>query len=214
MHCTLLVYCFQCQVKVYFHADQAVTWFKSYLSNRSQHIVICNAKSDSFNLKCGVPQGSCLGQMLFSLYTSELFDVISQHLPTAHSYADDTGIYLAFNPNDDSDQDTTIVAMEACLCDVRSWMIKLNDKLMISDSKTEFILIGSKAQLQKTKITTVTIGESIISPSTELVRNLGAWFDCHFNLNFNITETCRSAFFHLHNIRHVRKYLSIQSAEK
>ena len=199
MHCTLLVYCFQCQVKVYFHADQAVTWFKSYLSNRSQHIVICNAKSDSFNLKCGVPQGSCLGQMLFSLYTSELFDVISQHLPTAHSYADD------------SDQDTT---MEACLCDVRSWMIKLNDKLMISDSKTEFMLIGSKAQLQKTKITTVTIGESIISPSTEPLRNLGAWFDCHFNLNFNITETCRSAFFHLHNIRRVRKYLSIQSAEK
>ena len=49
--------------------------------------------------------------MLFSLYTSELFDVISQHLPTAHSYADDTGIYLAFNPNDDSDQDAAIAAM-------------------------------------------------------------------------------------------------------
>ncbi|CAH3178742.1 unnamed protein product, partial [Porites evermanni] len=44
--------------------------------------------------------------------------------------------------------------------------------------------------------------------------NLGAWFDCHFNLNFNITKTCRSAFFHLHNIRRVRKYLSIESAEK
>ena len=86
--------------------------------------------------------------MLFSLYTSELFDVISRQLPTAHSYADDTGIYLAFNPNDDSDQDAAISAMEACLCDVRSWMI--NDKLMISDSKTEFMLIGSKAQLQKT----------------------------------------------------------------
>ena len=54
--------------------------------------------------------------MLFSLYTSELFDVISKHLPTAHSYADDTGIYLVFNPNDDSDQDAAIAAMEACLC--------------------------------------------------------------------------------------------------
>ena len=158
--------------------DQAVTWFKSYLSNRSQRIVIGSTKSDSFDLKFGVPQGSYIGPMLFSLYTSELFDVISQHLPTAHSYADDTGIYLAFNPNDDSNQDAAIAAMEACLCDIRNWMI--NDKLMISDSKTEFMLIGTKAQLQKTKRATLTIGESIISPNTEPLRNLGAWFDCNF----------------------------------
>ena len=150
--------------------------------------------------------------MLFSLYTNELFDVISQHLPTAHSYADDTGICLAFNPNDDSDQDAAIAATEAFLCDIRSWMI--NGKLMINDSKTEFMLIGTKAQLQKTKSATLTVGESIISLSTEPLRNLGAWFDCHFNLNSNITKTCRSTFFHLHNIRSVRKYRSIESAEK
>ena len=38
-------------------------------------------------------------------------------------------------PNDDSDQDAAITAMEACLCDIRSWMI--NEKFMINDSKTE-----------------------------------------------------------------------------
>ena len=108
--------------------------------------------------------------MLFSLYTSELFDVISQHLPTAHSYADDTAIYLAFNPNDDSDQDAAIAAMEACLCDISNWMI--NDKLMTNDSETEFMFIGTKAQLQKIKRATLTIDESIISPSTEPLRNL------------------------------------------
>ena len=104
--------------------------------------------------------------------------------------------------------------MEAYLYDIRYWMI--NDKLVINDSKTEFMFIGKKAQLQKIKRATLTIGESIISPSTEPLRNLGVWFgfDCHFNLNFNITETCRSDFFHLHNIRRIRKYLSTESAEK
>ena len=76
------------------------------------------------------------------------------------------------------------------------------------------MFIGTKAQLQKIKRASLTISESIISPSTEPLRNLGAWLDCHFNLNFKITKTCRSAFFHLHNIRHIRKYLIIESAEK
>ena len=84
--------------------------------------------------------------------------------------------------------------MEAYLCDIRSWMV--NDKLMINDSKTEFMLIGT--QLQKTKSATLTTGESIISSSTEPLRNLG--FDCHFNLNLNITKTCRSAFFSIYTI--------------
>ena len=57
--------------------------------------------------------------------------------------------------------------MEACLCDIRSSMI--NDKLMINDSKTEFMLIGTKAQLQKTKSATPTIGESDY-PSSLLAR--------------------------------------------
>ena len=149
---------------------------------------------------------------LFSLYTSELFDVISRHLPITNSYADDTGIYLDFNPNDDFDQDAAIAAMEACLCDISNWMI--NDKLMTNDSKTEFMLIGTKTQPHKTKTANLTIGESFISPSTEPPRNLRAWFDSYFNLNFNVTKTCRSAFFHLHNIRRVRKFLSIDSAEK
>ena len=74
--------------------------------------------------------------------------------------------------------------MEYCLCDIRNWMI--NDKLMINDSKTEFMFIGRKAQLQKIKRATLTIGQSIISPRMEPLRNLGAWFDCHFNLNLGV----------------------------
>ena len=84
-------------------------------------------------------------------------------MPTAHSYADDTAIYLAFNPNDDSDQDAAIAAMEACVSDIRNWMI--NDKLMIIASK--IIFIGTKAQLQKIKRATLLLA----NPSSLRARN-------------------------------------------
>ena len=46
--------------------------------------------SDDFNLNCGVPQGSCMGPVFFTLYVSRLFNIIYQHLPSVHGYADDT----------------------------------------------------------------------------------------------------------------------------
>ena len=59
----------------------ALDWFASYLSGRSQRIFIQGETSDKFDLMCGVPQGSCLGPLLFIMYSSGLFDVIQHHLP-------------------------------------------------------------------------------------------------------------------------------------
>ena len=93
----------------------------------------------------------------------DFIDVIHHHLPTAHCFADDTELYLAFNPSSDGAQDAAITAMENCLRDIQNWMI--SDRLMINDEKTEFMLIGTKAQLAKVKNITLAIGESIILPS-------------------------------------------------
>ena len=63
--------------------DQALNWFTSFLSDRSQLVAVNGGLSDTFSLAKGVPQGSCLGPLL--LYTSELFDMVGRHLPSVHS---------------------------------------------------------------------------------------------------------------------------------
>ena len=51
--------------------------------------------SSTFPLKQGVIQGSCLGPILFTLYTSKLFGIVEKHLPSIRSYADDSVIFSA-----------------------------------------------------------------------------------------------------------------------
>ena len=74
----------------------ALNWFGSFLSGRRQRILVGEKTSDDFNLNCGVPQGSCMGPILFTLYVSRLFNIISQHLPSVHGYADNNQFYIAF----------------------------------------------------------------------------------------------------------------------
>ena len=90
-------------------------------------------------IRCGVPQGSVLGPILFILYTQPLSCVIGNH-PVSHQlYADDTQIYSSSSPSEIS---ATIHNMEKCICDVKSWMIC--NKLQMNHDKTEAILIAAQ----------------------------------------------------------------------
>lgn len=67
----------------------AKEWIKSFFCKRQPHVLAEEENSKPYQLDCGVPQGSCLGPVLFLLYSSGLFQVVNKHLPTAHAYADD-----------------------------------------------------------------------------------------------------------------------------
>ena len=81
-----------------------LNWFSSYLSNRTQRVTLSGCVLDSFSLEQGIPKGSCLGPLLFTIYASELFQFIKTHLPDVHAYADDSQLYLAFKPDSELNQ--------------------------------------------------------------------------------------------------------------
>ncbi len=182
-----------------------LAWFKSYLSNRKQRILIGNdVLSDDFSLNCGVPQGSCLGPVLFILYINSLYNVISTHLPKVHGYADDHQLYISFKPRPDTVKDS-ISAMEACISDVRRWM--LLNRLIINDSKTEFMLIGTRQQLAKITVDGIKVGNDTITPVT-CVKNLGVHQDQNLRMDKHVTAICSKSFYQLYRLRKIRKFLS------
>ena len=191
--------------------DVALNWFCSYLSNRSQKVSVEGMLSEKFNLDCGVPQGSCLGPLLFVIYSSKLFQIMEKHLPDVHCYADDAQLYLAFKPGSVVDENEAISALELCISDIRCWM--QHDKLKLNSNKSEFLIIGTWQQLAKVNISHLNIGNCQIKPSIGPVKNLGSWFDSNLTMNGHINKSSGTCFYHLHNIRRIRKYLTREATE-
>ena len=69
----------------------ALSWFKSYLSCRTQYVTYDGSESNRQMIKCGVPQGSILGPLLFLIYINDLCTVCKNTMPVL--FADDTNLF-------------------------------------------------------------------------------------------------------------------------
>ena len=98
--------------------------------------------------------------------------------------------------------------MEDCIKDIRSWLTE--GRLLLNDDKTEFLVIGSRRQLNKLSPSVLHVGDHKIDPSVN-VRNLGSIFDNSLSMDSHINQVCKTAFYHIHNIRRISKYLSQHS---
>ena len=128
--------------------------------------------------------------------------ILHHHGIDYHIYADDTQLHIQFGLSDPS---TALEKNILCISDLRTWMIK--NKLKINDSKTEFLVLTSSFFKQQFNDLQINLGSTEINPSLS-ARNLGVIFDSHLNLESHINTVCRSAYFHLRNIRRIRNMLT------
>ena len=128
--------------------NKALDWFKDYLANRRQRVVIDGHVSSWSLVKQGVPQGSLLGPLLFSIYTNDLPSCVSTS--SINMYADDTALYAAHN--------NAIVAAKKVTDDlsaIHSWC--RDNHLLINQSKTLAMFLSRNNTKQRTEISQAAI---------------------------------------------------------
>ncbi len=121
-----------------------------------------------------------------------------------HCYADDTQLYLSFQPDDP----TVAARISGCLADISAWMKEHH--LQLNLAKTELLVVPATPSLQHDF--SIQLGTSIITPSTS-IRNLGVIFDDQLTFKEHIAKTARSCRFALHNIRKIRPFLTEHAAQ-
>ena len=179
----------------------ALNWFKSYLTQRKCRVVINGTQSQFTNLDCGVPQGSVLGPILFTVYTLPLGDIIRKHGLTFHLYADDSQKYAIFKFQEYAD---VVSKMEHLVADIRKWYAA--NMLKCNDPKTDMMVLSSKYS-PITDFIPVKVGDHDI-PSALKLRNLGVIMDQHLTMSDHVQATVKSVFFKIREVSYYRKFLT------
>ena len=144
--------------------DTAHDWLRSYLKNRCQSISFNGCKSQSIPLRYGVSQGSVFGPFLFTQYTVPIGAICRKHGVSYQLYADDTQIYITFHMSDDADRKAALAKIEACVAEIRAWMVM--HRLKLNDDRTALAYLVSFNNTKSISIEPITIGDISIPPTS------------------------------------------------
>ena len=114
-------------------------WIRSNLGNRSQSVYLNGNTNVASPIICGVPQGSVLGPLLFTLYTADIGDIIRSHGLQHYTYADDNQVYASCSSSD------AVVLRDKlleCTDSIQKWMA--SNRLMLNPAKSEVIWCASR----------------------------------------------------------------------
>ena len=148
-----------------------------FADNRTQICHLNSCKSTPKHLRCGVPQGTILGPLLFLIDINDLPHCLTYSEP--RMYADDTSLTLA-----STDIDHINYCLNYDLSNVYEWLAA--NKLTLNMTKTEFMLIASRQKLsQFTESPSLTINENTIEQLTS-AKSLGVYVDRNINWECHI----------------------------
>ena len=169
------------KLELYGVKGTVLNWFKSYLTNRKQYIEIENQKTDCLNIKCGVPQRSILGPLLFLIYVNDLS--YSSGLLEPIMFAHNINLFFS---NKDIKELFRIVNVEL---DKICTRFKAN-KLSLNEGKTKYTLFHKPKDKDNIplKLPILNMNGKEIQ-RTDCIRFLGVLFDENFTWNNHIHPT-------------------------
>jgi hypothetical protein len=170
--------------------ESSCNLLEDYLRGRSQRVMLNGKVSQPKDLLYGVPQGSILGPLLFSLYTSQIVSYLS--FCRAHFYADDTQIYISFKPDEIVDINTKVNDdLGAILKASRSHCLDINP------NKSHILLFGKtkprNSCLDKINIKVDGQGLQVVKSA----KNLGLVVDTDLRFSEHVNVCIRRAFANL-----------------
>lgn len=182
-------------------SNETLNFFRSYLTGRTQRVKADNSVSAPLDVLSGVPQGSILGPLLYTLYTSE-FQKSVKHCQM-HLYADDTQLYLSFDPSQ------CLEAMDKINQDIVSLLEKSKShSLNINATKTSVLVFGQpNVRSEVSERILINIDGHNVSPTVK-AKNLGLIFDSSLRFKPHINNCIRLAYMNLKMIYSNRYYLS------
>ena len=184
-----------------FGAD-ALSWIFSYLNGRQQKVVTGEVESSWQNVFNGVPQGSVLGPLLFTVLVSDLRDAIKRG--RYHMYADDTQLYYSCKVDD---ANTTVDNINSDLSRISKF--SKTNCLKLNAGKSKYIIIGSRQNLKKLKdiqLRDVKIENDIIEREFE-AKNLGIVFDEELNWTRHVNLCTAKAYGKLKHAYRFKNFL-------
>ncbi len=182
----------------------ALKWFTNYFDGRRQRVVIGSARSEWSIIKRGVPQGSILGPLLFTLYVNDLPHAVKEC--TVKQYADDTTLYSS------SDSPAGLEhKLSSDLDEVNKWVDK--NKLRINEKKTQMLLMSRRRRANELDEVNIVLDGRAVSRS-ESVKYLGVMVDDKLKWKEQIAAVRRKSFAGLAKIRRLRDVLPVSTKIK